>query len=154
MFYNKKNVLNYFPVFTGKHLFWSLFLIKLLAFRPASLLRRDSHTDVFLWILWNFQKYLFWRISVNGFFSEQYNHLHVVVVLLILLVLKALPFCLNHFAKYRDYYFYQIFLIEPKVMDGYPLYVSWLARLWFAWKWDGNNSNDWVSSAQAKRYPK
>ena len=39
-------------------------------------------------------------------------------------------------------------------MDGYPLYVSWVARLRFAWKWDGNYSNDWVSSAQAKRYPK
>ena len=30
---------------------WSLFLIKLQASRPATLLKRDSNTDVFLWIL-------------------------------------------------------------------------------------------------------
>ena len=30
--------------FTGKHLCWSLFLIKLQAFRPATLLKRDSNT--------------------------------------------------------------------------------------------------------------
>ena len=34
--------------FTGKHLCWSLFLIKLQAFRTATLLKRGSNTAVFL----------------------------------------------------------------------------------------------------------
>ena len=42
-----------FAIFTGKHLCWSSFLIKLWAFRPASLLKRDSSTCAFLWILQN-----------------------------------------------------------------------------------------------------
>ena len=35
-------------IFTGKHLYWSLFLIKLKAFRPATLVKRYSYTGVFL----------------------------------------------------------------------------------------------------------
>ena len=51
-----------FAIFTGKHLCWSFFLIKLCwsffliklwAFRPATLLKRDSSTCAFLWILQN-----------------------------------------------------------------------------------------------------
>ena len=38
----KIGVLKKFAIFTGKHLCWSLSLIKLLRFRPASLLKRDS----------------------------------------------------------------------------------------------------------------
>ena len=37
-----------------KHLCWSLFLIKLQAFRLNFLLKRDSRTGVFLWIFQNF----------------------------------------------------------------------------------------------------
>ena len=43
----KKAVLENFPNFTGKHLCWSLFLMKLQAFRPTTLLKRDSNTGVF-----------------------------------------------------------------------------------------------------------
>ena len=44
-----KNVaLKTYAKFKGKHLCWSLFLIKLWAFRPATLLKRDSNTGVFL----------------------------------------------------------------------------------------------------------
>ena len=41
----KKDVLKTFANFTGKHLCWSLFLITLLVFRPATLLKRyrSSH---------------------------------------------------------------------------------------------------------------
>ena len=41
----KKGVLKTFANFTGKHLCWSLFLITLLVFRPATLLKRyrSSH---------------------------------------------------------------------------------------------------------------
>ena len=41
----KKSVLKNFAIFTGKHQCWSIFLI---------LLKRDSNTGVFLWILRNF----------------------------------------------------------------------------------------------------
>ena len=44
----KIGVLKYFAMFTGKHLCWSRFLIMLQAFRPKTLLKRDSNTGVFL----------------------------------------------------------------------------------------------------------
>ena len=50
----KKAVLKNFTIFTEKHLRWSLFLIKLQTFRPETLLKRESSTDDFLWILRNF----------------------------------------------------------------------------------------------------
>ena len=37
-----------FATFARKHMSQSLFLIKLQAFRPATLLKRDSNTGVFL----------------------------------------------------------------------------------------------------------
>ena len=43
----KIDVLENFPNFTGKHLCWSLFLMKLQAFRCATLLKRESNTGVF-----------------------------------------------------------------------------------------------------------
>ena len=45
----KKDVLKNFANLTEKHLCWSLFLIKMEAWGPATLLKRDSNTDVFLW---------------------------------------------------------------------------------------------------------
>ena len=42
------------------------FLIIMQAFSPATLLKRDSKTGAFLWILRNFSEHLFWRTSVNG----------------------------------------------------------------------------------------
>ena len=44
----KKGLLKSFAKFTGEHLCWSLFLIKLQVFRPANLLKRDSNTGLFL----------------------------------------------------------------------------------------------------------
>ena len=61
----EKFVLKNFANFTGKQLCWSLFLIKLHAWRPAALLKRDSKTDVFLWNLQNFQEHWFWRTSAT-----------------------------------------------------------------------------------------
>ena len=40
--------------FIGKHQCWSIFLIKLQAWRPATLLKRDSNTGVLLWNFRNF----------------------------------------------------------------------------------------------------
>ena len=50
----KIDVLKNFVIFTGKHLCWSYFLIKLQASRPATLFKRDCNTGVLLWILRNF----------------------------------------------------------------------------------------------------
>ena len=50
----KRDVLKSFTNFAGKDLCWSLFLIKLQTFRPATLLKKDSSTGVFLW---NFAKF-------------------------------------------------------------------------------------------------
>ena len=54
-----KAVLKNFAIFTGKHLFWSLFLIRFQPFRPATLLKRDSNTGVFPWNLRNFKENYF-----------------------------------------------------------------------------------------------
>ena len=43
----ERSVFKNFAIFTGKHLCWSLFLIKFQAFRLATLLKRDSDTGVF-----------------------------------------------------------------------------------------------------------
>ena len=42
MMFFKIVLLKNFPIFTGKHLCWSLFLIKLKMWRPVTLLKRDS----------------------------------------------------------------------------------------------------------------
>ena len=52
-------VLKNFANFTGKRLCWSLFFKELQAFRPATLLKRNSYTGVFLWNLRNSEEHLF-----------------------------------------------------------------------------------------------
>ena len=51
----KIGFLKNFAILTGNHLCWSLFLIKLLVFRPPTVLVQV----VFLWILWNFKNTYF-----------------------------------------------------------------------------------------------
>ena len=53
--FSKKGALKNFANFTRKYPCWSLFLIKLQAFRPATLLKRDSNTGMFLLTLRNFK---------------------------------------------------------------------------------------------------
>ena len=59
----KRAFLKNFAIFTGKHPCWSLFLIKLHAKRPVTLLKRGSNIGAFLWNLGNFCKQLFHRRS-------------------------------------------------------------------------------------------
>ena len=47
---------------------WTLFLLKLKAFKHASLLKRDSKAGVFLWILQSFQKQLLLENFYGGCF--------------------------------------------------------------------------------------
>ena len=44
----KIGVHKYFANFTGKHICWSLFLIKAAALRSETLLKRDFNTGVFM----------------------------------------------------------------------------------------------------------
>ena len=60
----KMGVLINFVNFTGKHLCWSLFLVKLPASRPATLLKRDPNTEVFSC-----------EIFKNTFFAENFQWL-------------------------------------------------------------------------------
>ena len=71
----KKAVLKNFTIFTGKYLYWSLFLIKSQDWRPTTLLKGDSNTGVFLLILRNFknnyfEKHLQTTASVNSNFRS------------------------------------------------------------------------------------
>ena len=61
-----RGVFKNFAIFTGKQLSWSLFLIKLQVGGPATSLKRDSNTGVFLCILQIF--IYFEKASVNGCF--------------------------------------------------------------------------------------
>ena len=64
----KKLYLNISQYSQKKHLRWKLFLIRLQAFRVATLLKRDSKTGFFLRILQNFSEDLFNRTTSDDFF--------------------------------------------------------------------------------------
>ena len=64
----KIGVLTNFVIFTGKNLYWSLFLIKLHTWPTENLLKRDSNTGVFLWILRNFLEQPFLQNTSGGCF--------------------------------------------------------------------------------------
>ena len=69
----KKCFLKNFAIFTGKHLCWSLFLIKLKlqAFRPATLLKRDSNTDVSCEYCETFKNSFFYKTPPVDVFGSQ-----------------------------------------------------------------------------------
>ena len=54
----------------GKHLCWSLCLIKLQVSRPAFLSKRDSNTGAFLWNLQNLLENLFLKNTSSGCFCQ------------------------------------------------------------------------------------
>ena len=58
----KIGVLKNSVILTGKHLCWWFVLIKVHVFRQVALLKTDSITGFFQWILQNFCKQLFYRI--------------------------------------------------------------------------------------------
>ena len=77
----KISVLKNFAKLTGKQLYWSLFLIKLQAWRTATLPKRDSETGIFLSILRKSQKQLFYRTPLDDCFWR--CHVEFVVVICI-----------------------------------------------------------------------
>ena len=62
--------INNFAIFTGKHLFWGLFLIKFQGFRPATFLKRDSNTGVSCG---------YYELFKNSFFTENLRWLLLTV---------------------------------------------------------------------------
>ena len=70
-----------FASFTGKYLCWSLFFTKLQAFRPATLLKRDSYTGVFLWNLRNSEEHLFRKTSERLLLCIDYFIIYIFTIL-------------------------------------------------------------------------
>ena len=64
----KIGFLKKFSIFTGKRMYWSLFLIKLMGFRLATLFKRDSQTGVFMHALCENFKF-FYRTPLLAAFS-------------------------------------------------------------------------------------
>ena len=73
LMFSKIVVLKNFVIFTGKQLYWSLFLIKLQAWKTATLLKRDSNTCVFLWILQIFRNSLFYRTPAVAASAHEFH---------------------------------------------------------------------------------
>ena len=101
MFFNW-NFLKKFVIFTEKHLCWSLFLIKLHAFILATLLKTDSNTGVFLWIL----QTLITSISKN---------------ICVRLVLIVVIYCIENWIKLFRKRIGLLFLLKHKVTLLYLL---------------------------------
>ena len=69
----KIGVLKKFTTFTGKHLCWILFLIKLLALMPATLFKRVSQTGFFLYVhCENFKHTFFYTTPLVAAFLLSY----------------------------------------------------------------------------------
>ena len=62
--YFRISVLKNFTMFTGKHLCWSPFFINIQAWRPTTLLKRDSNISFFLWNLRTpfFTEHMWWLL--------------------------------------------------------------------------------------------
>ena len=64
-----------FAILTGKHLSWSLSLVKLKTFSSVTLLKKSSNTGVFLWTLKIFKEHIFYRIPPDDCFCIQDHHI-------------------------------------------------------------------------------
>ena len=66
----KIGVLKNVAIFTAKHMCWSLFLMKLQAWRAATSSKRDSNTSVFLWAA-SFIEHLRWFLLIITQIKDQ-----------------------------------------------------------------------------------
>ena len=76
----KTGVFKSFAIFKRKWLCWNLFLLKLQAFVPATLLKRDSNKIAFPGLLQHFQGHLFLQI-ISAMFSSKASILAAVTKL-------------------------------------------------------------------------
>ena len=69
-----------------------LFLMKLQAFRPATLplSKRDSNTGILLWTLQNLQDYLFWSTPANGRVFQYFKTTFTIIFTLISLASRRI----------------------------------------------------------------
>ena len=108
----RKSVVWNFRKFMEKHMRWSLFFIKI-----STLLKRDSKTVFFPWILKNFYEHLFYRTPPSDLFMDKnlcclltriwlnsifHWRVHAFVCILILYLFKVFQGCIiTENSKYR-----------------------------------------------------
>ena len=105
----KIRVLRNFSMFTGKHLCWSLFKIKLQALQHATLFKRDFNADVSL---------LYCKIFTISFFTE-----HLPYLLLSLDILGD--------KQYIWWFLQKMFISSWKFLKD----LESFDRFWFIWSW-------------------
>ena len=74
----EKVVLKNFALFTRKHLCWNHFLIRLSAFRPATLWKRDSNLNITNVLRTPILKNICERLLLNVMLIVQYSYYHLV----------------------------------------------------------------------------
>ena len=103
----------------AKHMFWSLFWdkvkIKLQVVRLAIFLKRDSNTDIFLWILQHFW-HLLWRTSAYKNASENNKKRF-----------------LGKATSPNDHYMINMGSQRPKIGGNWPLTGPYLQRYFDSW---------------------
>ena len=120
----KIDVLKNFLSLTGKHLCWSLFLIKLQILKPATSLKRDSDTGFVLLKLANFfheQLFLQNISSLLLWFLQQNKVIFIVV---------TITLGYNQTLSYRNYYhpclyknihlLSKIWSSSPNILQSFP----------------------------------
>ena len=75
----KIGALKGFAKFTEKHLSWSLFLIKLQAFRPPAFLKRDPTQVLFYELFKFFKEHLFQQSTSGGCFWTEAGRLNILM---------------------------------------------------------------------------
>ena len=136
----KRAILKHFAIFMGKHFCWSLFLIKLQTFRPATLLKRNSNAVAFLWILRNFKEHLFtehpWTNTYESFqqvlscviykFLRTLNLKNICERLLLKPVLSAgLPFLIIYTSGSNWYLSFSFYMISYSLVCQFSLHYYW-----------------------------
>ena len=100
----KIGVLQNFAIFTGKQLWWSLFLIELQVYQNScinlfniveTLLKRDSNTGVYLWELQNFYEHLFLQNTSGGCFWKNFSEKFCKIHFSFLIQLQAKHRCFS-----------------------------------------------------------
>ena len=109
----KKGVLGKFASFTGKHLCWSLFFIELQTFSPATILKRDSNTDLFLWSLLNFYENLIWNLRVTA--SETCSFTWITL-------------CNNLLFRLKLVHCFSFYIINYGFVCQFPFHYNWYSR--------------------------
>ena len=114
--FSKIGALKKFAIFTGKRLCWSLFLIKLLDFRPGNLFKRDSQASVFLCAhCENFKYTFFYRTPLVAAFLASYCFSYVSYLARQLFLNLTFSFGKKHFFDLFSDVLFSYFLIITRL---------------------------------------